>query len=71
MEKYFLNRNTNNPNGDHEVHVEGCYWLPLPVNRIDLGYFSNCADAVREAKRRYPSEKIDGCIHCCRPCHHG
>jgi len=46
---YYVNKNEQ-PNGDHEVHTVSCLHLPTTENRLYLGYFGNCADAVREAK---------------------
>jgi hypothetical protein len=54
-------------NGDHEVHDEICRWLPKVENRIYLGEFQSCHDAVRTAKDHY--SQTNGCINCCRPCH--
>ena len=64
---YYVNMNPQ-PNGDHEVHSEDCRWLPAPENRIQLGYFSSCADAVMTARRYYA--QVDGCMFCCPLCHH-
>lgn len=66
MAKYYVNQNAQN-NGDHEVHKEGCNFLPLPKNRTYLGEFSNCASAVREAKKHY--SQVNGCYFCSRECH--
>lgn len=66
---YFLNKNTQ-PNGDHEVHKEGCYWMPLLENRIYLGVFTNGIGAVNYAKNLYPNAQIDGCVHCSEEAHH-
>lgn len=66
MTKYYVNKNQQE-NGDHEVHKPGCSYMPLNHNRIFLGEFDNCADAVTEAKKRYP--KSNGCYYCNLPCH--
>ncbi len=66
MDKYYVNKK-HQANGDHEVHKEDCYYLPDPINRKFLGMFSNCFDAVKEAKKTYPT--ANGCYHCCYPCH--
>ncbi|MDD5185741.1 MAG: hypothetical protein PHS84_10830 [Paludibacter sp.] len=63
---YYVNKNEQ-PNGDHEVHTISCLYLPTTENRLSLGSFDNCADAVREAKRTFP--KADGCFYCCKECH--
>ncbi len=66
MEYYYVNKKAQ-ATGEHEVHKTGCVYLPSVDNRIYLGQFSNCADAVREARKHYSN--VDGCYHCCRPCH--
>ena len=67
---YYINKNQQH-NGDFEVHEESCKYLPLPQNRIFLGSFYNCEDAVSEAKRRFPNDKnnINGCKECSKDCH--
>ena len=66
MPKYYVNRNAQS-NGDHEVHEESCPFLPSYSNRIELGTFSNCREAVKEAKKHF--NQVDGCIHCSEDCH--
>lgn len=67
LKKYYVNMNQQ-LNGDHEVHSEDCRWSPTPENRLYLGNFSNCADAVAAARKHYL--KVDGCAFCCPLCHH-
>ncbi|WP_421918863.1 hypothetical protein [Marinifilum sp.] len=64
MPRYYVNKNQQ-PNGDHEVHKEGCSWMPF--DKIDLGIHSGCASAVAAAKNYYST--ADGCAHCCEACH--
>ena len=66
MDHYYVNRNAQ-ANGDHEVHTTICSYLPSPENRCYLGYFSSCADAVKEAKKMY--SQSNGCFYCCGVCH--
>ncbi|WP_125719972.1 hypothetical protein [Flavobacterium ustbae] len=66
MKTYYVNQNAQ-PNGDHEVHTESCIYLPSFLNRKYLGIFSNCKDAVAEAKKTY--SKSNGCKTCCNECH--
>jgi len=66
MSMYYVNKNAQ-PNGDHEVHKEPCFWLPAPENRDYLGIFNSCRDAVNAARKDYTS--VDGCVHCCPDCH--
>ena len=68
MASYYVNKNAQ-LNGDHEVHTTGCSFMPDVGNRIYLGEFSNCRDAVREAKKHYPQS--NGCYYCSRECHTG
>ncbi len=64
--KYYVN-NKAQSNGDHEVHTENCRYLPNSDNRKYLGEFSNCGDAVKEAKKIY--SQSNGCYYCSRTCH--
>ena len=66
MARYCVNKNAQS-NGDHEVHTDGCSWLPDAANRLYLGDFSNCHGAVREAKKHY--SQSNGCAYCCAACH--
>jgi hypothetical protein len=66
MAYYYVNTEAQ-PNGDHEVHEGDCSWLPAENNRKYLGWFSNCANAVTEAKKHY--WKSNGCYWCSRACH--
>ena len=66
MAKYYVNTNPQN-NGDHEVHQEGCSWMP--DERVFLGDYASCDAAVEAAKKYYP--KSNGCYYCSRECHTG
>jgi hypothetical protein len=66
MASYYVNKNAQN-NGDHEVHVSGCQFMPIPEHKLYLGDFSNCRDAVREAKKHY--YQSNGCYFCSLECH--
>jgi len=66
MATYYVNRNQQS-NGDHEVHAQGCNWLPLESNRIYLGEFSNCKQAVAAARAYYT--QVNGCYFCSPSCH--
>jgi hypothetical protein len=67
---YYINKNQQS-NGDYEVHESSCLYLPSAENRIYLGSFYSCKEAVDEAKRRFPSQKndINGCYYCSKACH--
>lgn len=64
---YYVNTEAQS-NGDHEVHKDGCRWMPSPENRKYLGDFESCEGAVKEAKKTYP-HAANGCIHCSPDCH--
>lgn len=66
MDFYYVNKNAQS-NGDHEVHKGTCSYLPLPENRLYLGTFASCVDAVREAKKHY--SQSNGCKYCSPACH--
>ena len=66
MDSYYVNKNAQ-PTGEHEVHEESCSDLPEAKNRIHLGYFSTCRDAVIAAGGRYLN--VDGCKRCIPDCH--
>lgn len=66
--RYYVNKNAQ-ANGDHEVHADGCTFMPAVENRTYLGDFSNCRQAVQEAKRHFT--QVNGCYYCARECHTG
>ena len=66
MAAYYVNKQAQ-ANGDHEVHLDGCSYMPEESNKEYLGEFDDCAGAVREAKKRHP--KSNGCYWCSRGCH--
>ena len=66
MARYYVNNNSQ-PNGDHEVHVDGCYWLSIAKSVTYLGIHLSCHDAVRKAKQIY--WQSNGCKHCSPACH--
>lgn len=71
MEDYIINSHPQH-NGDFEIHkLHACDHLPVEQNRLYLGQFANCYDAIRFAKELYPNvaERIDGCYYCCNSCH--
>lgn len=66
MARYYVNKNAQS-NGDHEVHKQGCSFMPDESNREYLGDFPSCHGAVAKAKQHYP--KSNGCFYCSRECH--
>jgi len=66
MHNYYVNDNPQST-GVHEVHKEGCSFMPSILNRTYLGMFSNCRDAVAKAITIY--NNVDGCYYCANECH--
>lgn len=64
MNLYYVNINPQ-ANGDHEVHAKHCYFIPN--DKKFLGFFSNCSDAIKEAKKTY--SQSNGCKTCNNECH--
>lgn len=70
MKHYFLNMDSSH-NGSHayKVHVEECFFLPLPPKQIYLGKFPNEIAAV-EAAKKLGFLNADGCKHCSPNAYH-
>lgn len=68
MPYYYVNTNAQ-PNGDHEVHENGCTQGANPENQMSLGYHASCHGAVAEAKKTYST--ANGCAYCCEACNTG
>lgn len=68
MAFYFVNKNAQ-PTGEHEVHKEGCVFMPDIENRIFLGYFTDAKAACMKAKEYF--SKVDGCFYCAEEAHKG
>lgn len=66
MARYYVNDRAQ-ANGDHEVHKQGCSFMPDVSNRTYLGDYSSCRPAVSAAKKKY--SKSNGCYFCSRECH--
>lgn len=66
MDHYYVNDNAQDT-GEHEVHKDSCIYFSKIVSRTDLGYFSNCHEAVKKASQYY--EQVDGCKVCSIECH--
>ena len=52
MALYYVNKKAQS-NGDHEVHILGCTFMPDEKIRVYLGNFDICSQAVIEAKKTY------------------
>lgn len=66
MKKFYVN-SVPQWNGDHEVHCEGCSWMPSIIHRVYLGSFASSKEALAAATRIYPN--ADGCAYCCPEIH--
>ncbi|HWL17560.1 MAG TPA: hypothetical protein VNR00_18265 [Opitutus sp.] len=66
MDPYYVSK-TAQFNGDHEVHKHGCQFMPEPHDRIYLGEFYSCHEAMKDARRHFP--QVNGCYFCVRECH--
>lgn len=69
MAYFYINRNAQD-DGYHEVHDDSanCSHPPLPENRVRLGYYNTCSEAIAAARAANPSLLIDGCYYC-TDCH--
>ncbi|THD37869.1 MAG: hypothetical protein E7773_02510 [Sphingomonas sp.] len=66
MAAYYVNQHAQ-ANGDHEVHVTGCSFMP--ANKTYLGDYESCQPAVAQAKLYY--SQSNGCYYCCNACNTG
>ena len=69
MAYFYINRNAQD-DGYHEVHDDSanCSHPPLPENRVGLGYYNSCSEAIAAARTANPTLLIDGCYYC-TDCH--
>lgn len=49
--------------GIPEVHQEGCLWLPVIKQKTQLGIFTDCKEAIQNAKAIY--NEVNPCSSCC------
>lgn len=64
MQHYYVSK-LEQSNGNHEVHVPRCAYFPEPEDRVYLGTFTRCGDAVDAAKKTFTNSR--GCPCCCDP----
>ena len=67
--KHYYFSNTADLRGEHEIHTEGCAFIPPSSNRSYIGYYFDCSNAIRDARIQYPYKSFNGCYYCCRECH--
>lgn len=67
MTKYYVNNKQQSNSGhNHEVHKEGCFWMPS--DKTYLGEFYSSQTALEAAKEIYSD--ADGCRFCCPEINH-
>jgi hypothetical protein len=62
VQHYYVSK-LEQSNGNHEVHVPRCTYFPDPEERVYLGTFTRCDDAVEAAKKMFTNSR--GCSCCC------
>jgi hypothetical protein len=62
VQHYYVSK-LEQSNGNHEVHVPRCTYFPDPEERVYLGTFTRCDDAVEAAKKMFTNS--GGCPCCC------
>jgi hypothetical protein len=67
LNNWYVNDNAQ-PNGDHEVHQDGCHWLAQARSKSYLGLYDNCREPVIKA-RVYHYSQSNGCAFCAPYCH--
>lgn len=60
--KFFVTK-IESDNDTCTIHKSICEYLPSDSNRIELGEFYSCSDALDEAKKNH--DRSNGCFHCC------
>lgn len=72
MLEYICNK-FNDDKGRHEIHTSTCSYLPNLENRIPVGTFNNCHEAIRHMEAKYSNDNFnfDGCYWCSTACHKG
>lgn len=63
---YYVNSNAQNT-GEHEVHRLGCPTPAREQNRIYLGTWRSCDEALEAARQHF--DTVDGCANCLPDCH--
>lgn len=66
MKSYYLDSKPEKK-GVHIVHKEDCHRLPFVAEKLFLGDFLNCYEAVKEAGNNFKG--VNGCIYCSASCH--
>ena len=67
ISRYYINKSAQK-SGEHEIHKEGCSFIPDSQNREYLGNYMNCSLAIKKAKE-VGYKNVDGCYYCSKECH--
>lgn len=64
---YFICNQIPNNNGEHEVHIQNCIFLPAIQNRVFVGEFPNVYIAINHLKQIHAKQyyTFRGCPFCC------
>ncbi|EOO05017.1 hypothetical protein IAW_05836 [Bacillus cereus str. Schrouff] len=68
MSHYYVSLRVDD-DGNHKLHTDNCVYLPDIKNRIYLGFFLNCQDALLAATAKFMFRSFDDCCLCCNECH--
>lgn len=61
MPRFYLNGSAQ-PNGDYEIHQEGCYWLDSVHKKKDLKIHKTVNAALERAKKYF--DQVSACEYC-------
>lgn len=64
--QYYVNMEADE-NGQHLIHHPGCRHFPHSRNRLYLGIFFKCEEAIAEAQKHY--KQVNGCPRCSVNCY--
>jgi hypothetical protein len=54
LKNYYINAQLETDE-ERKIHIGECKEIPLPYNRIYLGLFLSCEDALKHAKKSHPN----------------
>lgn len=71
MKHYYIDLDIHHtPSHNHEIHTEGCRWMPSISHHEYLGCFQNGNDAICCAQNKGWLD-VDGCPSCCPEAYRG
>jgi hypothetical protein len=64
---YYICNKLSDSNGEHEIHVSNCPFLPALENRVFVGNYPEVYQAIRHLKTKYAKQYFIfyGCPFCC------